>query len=276
MAFLERENGRRVYYEDNGSGERAVILVHGWGMSLRMWDYTLPALTAAGYRVVALDHRGCGQSDKDFADMGIDAIAGDVQALVSELGLQRVILNGWSLGGAVVVAAAAGLGDACGGLVLTCGATPAYLQKPDFPYGGTEDALAATLEALAADRAAFLMALSEGVCAAEVSPAVTNWMWQSFMDASPMAARALAELGPLDQRALLASLSVPILAFVGGKDGVVDPAVCRSVAEFNPGAEVMEFPDAGHAPFIEETARYNRELLHFLDKHLGSPARETT
>jgi non-heme chloroperoxidase len=275
MAHLQREDGRQVYYESYGSGDSAVVLVHGWGMSLRLWDYTLPALTAAGYRVVALDHRGCGQSDKDFVDMGIEAIAGDVQALVRELGLQRVVLNGWSLGGAVVVAAAAGLGSTCSGLVLTCAATPAYLQKPDFPHGGTEEALAATLEAMAADRAAFLMALSEGVCAAEVSPSVTNWMWQIFMDASPMAAQALAELGPLDQRALLASLSAPILAFVGGRDEVVDPAVCRSVAQFNPGAEVMEFPDAGHAPFIEESARYNRELLQFLDKHLGSPVKET-
>ena len=275
MANLQREDGRQVYYESYGSGDTAVVLVHGWGMSLRMWDYTLPALTAAGYRVVALDHRGCGQSDKDFADLGIDAIAGVVQALVRELGLARVVLNGWSLGGAVVVAAAAGLGSTCSGLVLTCAATPAYLQKPDFPHGGTEEALAATLEAMAADRAAFLMALAEGVCAAEVSPAVTNWMWQIFMDASPMAAQALAELGPLDQRAVLASLSVPILAFVGGMDAVVDPAVCRSVVEFNPGAEVMEFPEAGHAPFIEESGRYNRELLQFLDNHLGSPVKET-
>ena len=53
------------------------------------------------------------------------------------------------------------------------------------------------------------------------------------------------------------------------KDQVVDPAVCRSVVEFNPGATVVEFPDAGHAPFIEEPARYNRELLDFLGEHLG-------
>ena len=77
MAYLEREDGHRVYYEDNGSGEVAVVLIHGWGMSLRMWDYSLPRLLGAGYRVVALDHRGCGQTDRDFDDLGIDAIAGD-------------------------------------------------------------------------------------------------------------------------------------------------------------------------------------------------------
>lgn len=268
MAFLERENGHRVYFEDNGSGDRAVVLIHGWGMSLRLWDYSLPALLAAGYRVVALDHRGCGQSDKDFSDMSIDAVAADVAALVGHLGLARVALNGWSLGGAVAVEAAASLGPACAALVLTCAATPAYLQKQDFPHGGTEDALAGTLEAMAEDRVNFLRALSEGVCASEVSEATVQWMWQIFMDASPLAARTLAELGPLDQRDTLAGLSVPILSFVGGRDEVVDPAVCRSVADYHPNTHTVEFDSAGHAPFLEERAGYHQALVEFLDQHL--------
>ncbi len=268
MAYLERENGRSIYYEDNGSGERAIVLIHGWGMSLRMWDTTLPALLGAGYRVVALDHRGCGQSDKDFADMSIKAIAGDVVALVEALGLSGVALNGWSLGGAVAVEAAASLGDACSALVLTCAATPAYLQKPDYPHGGTEADLAGTLEAMAADRANFLRALSEGVCAVETSEATIQWMWQIFMDASPMAARSLAELGPLDQRATLAALKVPALSFVGGGDQVVDPAVCRSVADYHEDTRTVEFEHVGHAPQIEEPAGYQEALIAFLDEKL--------
>jgi len=264
MAYLEREAGRRIYFEDYGSAPDAVVLVHGWGMSLRTWDYTLPALLSAGHRVVTLDHRGCGQSDKDFADVGIEAIAGDVVALVAHLGLRSVVLNGWSLGGAVVVAAAARLGERCRGLVLTCGAAPAYLQKPGFPQGGTEDAMAATLAALTSDRANFLHALSQGVCAVDVGEPVVRWMWQIFMDSSPSAVATLAELGPLDQRDMLASLDIPILSVVGGRDGVVDPAVCRSVPGFNARARLAEFPECGHAPQVEDPARYNETLLAFI------------
>lgn len=268
MAYLERENGHRVYYEDSGTGDRAVLLVHGWGMSLRLWDYTVPALLSAGFRVVCLDHRGCGQSDKDFDDMGINAIAADVVALVEQLGLNRVLLNGWSLGGAVVVEAAAALGSTCSGLALTCGATPAYLQKADFPRGGTEEALAETLGAMSADRVNFLRALSEGVCATEVSEATVQWMWQIFMDASPQAAQALGELGPLDQRATLSALDMPILSFVGGQDAVVDPAVCRSVGDYNPNTRTVEFEHAGHAPFIEAKEDYESELINFASECL--------
>ena len=268
MAYLERENGRRVYYEDNGSGDNAVILIHGWGMSLRMWDCSLPALLEAGYRVVSLDHRGCGQSDKDFGDMSIGAVAGDVVALVESLGLTRVALNGWSLGGAVAIEAASSLGASCAAVILTCGATPAYLQKADYPHGGTEEALAGTLEAMAADRVNFLRALSEGICARETSEAAIQWMWQIFMDASPLAARTLAELGPLDQRDTLANLEQPILSFVGGCDQVVDPAVCRSVADYHGNTRVVEFEAAGHAPQLEEPEGYHEAMIAFLNENL--------
>ena len=265
MAYLERENGQQVYFEDNGSGDRAIILIHGWGMSLRLWDYTLPSLVQAGYRVIALDHRGCGTSDKDLADRSISALADDGVALAGHLGLERVALNGWSLGGAVAVEAAAALQSRCSALVLTCAATPCYLQKPDFPHGGTEEAMAETLEAMSADRVNFLRALSEGVCAKEVSESMVQWMWGSFLDASPLAARSLAQLGPLDQRATLAGLSMPALSFVGSLDAVVDPAVCRSVADYHPNTQTVEFEHAGHAPFIEESAGYNDALIEFLN-----------
>ncbi len=268
MSSLAREDGRQVYFEDYGSGDSAVLLVHGWGTSVRAWDYTLPLLADAGHRVVLFDHRGCGQSDKDFNDMGIEAIAGDAVALVEYLGLQRVVLNGWSLGGAVAVAAAERLGERCRGVVLTCGATPCYLQKADYPYGGTEEALAETLAAMAADRVNFLAALSAGVCASEVSQQVVDWMWDMFLQSSPLAARSLAQLGPLDQRATLAALQVPVLSFVGAQDAVVDPAVCRSVADHAADVRVVECPASGHAPFIDEGQLYHRELLDFIAAHL--------
>ncbi|MEH6581230.1 MAG: alpha/beta hydrolase [Halioglobus sp.] len=268
MGYLAREDGKQVYFEDYGTGDDAIVLVHGWGMSLRVWDYSLPALVDAGHRVVLLDHRGCGQSSKDFADMGIQAIAGDVVSLVEHLGLKRVVLNGWSLGGAVVVAAAAQLQARCAGLVLTCGATPCYLQQDDFPHGGTTDALAETLSAMAADRVNFLAALSGGVCASDVSQQVVDWMWGIFLQASPLAAQALAQLGPLDQREQLSALEVPILSFVGAKDAVVDPEVCRSVQRYNNNVTTVECTESGHAPFIDEGELYHRTLLEFLSDRM--------
>ncbi|MDA1073595.1 MAG: alpha/beta hydrolase [Proteobacteria bacterium] len=268
MSYLATHDGGNVYYENYGSGQSAIILVHGWGMSVRTWDHVLPDLVTSGYRVVLLDHRGCGQTDKDFADMSINAIAGDVVALARQLDLTRVVLNGWSLGGAVVVSAAAALKQACVGLVLTGGASPVYTQKPDFPHGGTNDDMQATLAALAQDRVNFLNGLAKIICAKPVSPAIENWFEQIFLQSSPMAAQTLGELAVLDQRELLAGLTMPILSFVGDQDGFVAPDICRWVGRNNPNAQVVEFEGVGHAPFIEAQQDYLAALNNFLKQHL--------
>lgn len=272
MSHLTREDGKKIYFEDHNLADSAngsaVVLVHGWGASVQIWDYTLPSLVAAGHRVVLLDHRGCGQSSKDFADMSIEAIASDVVALVEHLDLASVVLNGWSLGGAVVVAAATQLGEICQGLVLTCGATPCYLQKADYPHGGTDQNLADTLAAMDADRVNFLAGLSAGVCASEVSPQVVDWIHQMFLKTTPLAAKTLGALGPLDQRAEMAALPMPILGFVGGQDAIVDPAVCRSVADYAANVTLVECTTSGHAPFIEQGELYHSELLSFIAKQI--------
>lgn len=268
MAYLKRENDRNIYYEDNGSGATAIILIHAWGMNLRAWDGTIPHLLDAGHRVVTLDHRGCGQSDKDFDDMSINAIASDVVALVAELGLTKVILNGWSIGGAVAIEAASILKSTCSGLALTCPAAPVYLQKDDFPHGGTEEVLSGTLAALKADRPNFLKDLARGIYAAEVSENVIDWTWGLFMAASPMTANTLAELGPLDQRAKLSALNIPMISFVGSHDALADPAVGRSIADFNSDTRIVELEHSGHVPLIEEAEKYHLELLSFAQAQL--------
>ena len=264
MAYLAVEGDRRIYYERYSGARRPVVLVHGWGMSARVWDLTLPALLDAGHQVVSLDHRACGSSDKDFDDTSIDAVGSDVVRLVEELGLDGVVLNGWSLGGAVVVDAAAKLGNRLGGLVLTGGATPRYLQGDGFPHGGTPDVFSQTLTALRDTRPEFLYALSQGVCHAEVGQATINWMWSIFMQTSANADATLAGLGDLDQRDILAKITVPTLLCHGAHDAIVSHDIGAAAADLLPEGRLVTFDNSGHAPFLEETARYRDELIGFI------------
>ena len=267
MSYLETECGRSVFFEDYSANEASaptMVLVHGWGMSTQCWDPILPALIAAGMRVIALDHRSCGQSDKTFDDVSIGAIAGDIVNLADHLQLNNVILNGWSLGGAVVVEAAARLGDRCAGLVLTGGATPVYTQKPDFPHGGTAEDVAGTVQAYQSNRIDFLHGLSQIVCVKEVGANVENWFYQIFLQASPSAGATLGELANSDQRETLMELNVPILSIFGSEDGFVAPAICRWVGENHPRARNVEFEGVGHAPFIEDRESYLAALIEFV------------
>jgi non-heme chloroperoxidase len=263
MGYLKVEGERRIYFEDHHGDKLPVLLVHGWGMSCRVWDTTTAALSDAGHRVVCFDQRGCGASDKDFVTVSVDGGAGDIVRLVESLGLRKVVLNGWSLGGALAAAAADKLGSRCAGLVLTGGATPRYVQADDFPYGGAPGSVAATVAALRANRTPFLHGLARAVCARDPGDGVIDWLWQIFQQSSPVADAGLAELDHLDQRALLARLEVPVLVFVGSEDGFVAPDIGRVAADMTSG-KLVELEGCGHAPFLEEGERYRRELHDFL------------
>ncbi len=268
MAYLTID-AQRMYYEHHrpaaATSKPTVILSHGFGMAARAWDNTTAWLTDRGYPVVVYDHRNCGQSDKDFADVSIEALGRDVVALCDALNLSRVVLNGWSLGGAVVVAAAGELGSRLAGLVLTGGATPRYTQADGFPHGGTGDDVAATVAALRADRVNFLKGLYfEGVFAKPVSDDIKHWCWQLALQASPGADASLGALASIDQRPIMQQLAAPALIIVGTDDGVVPADIGRAGAAMLSNATLVEMTGCGHAPFLEDTEAYHRVLDDFL------------
>ncbi|MBV1687965.1 alpha/beta hydrolase [Novosphingobium sp. G106] len=263
MAYLDTGRGR-VYYEHHAGEKLPVLLIHAWAMSTRVWDSTLSALQEAGHSVVAFDHRGCSQSDKDFDDFSIGAVAGDAVAICDGLGLEKVAVNGWSLGGAVATEVAHRIGGRCAGLILTCGASPRYTQAEGFPHGGTADDVRATVAAIRPDRASFFHGISRAVCARPVGEAVLDWMWSVFMEAAPGADRTLGELATIDQRDILAALDVPLLSIVGSDDVFTPPGIGEFAAQIAKRPRLVRFEDCGHGPMFEEYDRYCAELLGFL------------
>jgi len=258
MAFIEVEDGGRVYFEHRRGAKRPVLLIHGWGMSCRVWDATVDVLVDAGHATIAFDHRGCGSSDKDLADISIEAIAADGIAICDRLGLDGVVVNGWSLGGAVATRVAAQLGPRCAGLVHTCAASPTY--------GSTPDEIRATEAAYRADRATFLKNLAGAACVKPVDAAVVDWMWSIFMQQGSGAIRALHGLGDIDQRAMLAALTVPTLVIRGSADAIVSPEVGALAAATARDAELVTLDGVGHAPFVEDFAGYHEALLSFVGR----------
>jgi non-heme chloroperoxidase len=264
MAYLERD-GKQVYYEHHrGSGGRPIVLVHGWGATSECWDTTLTALLGAGHEVALIEHRACGRTDKDFDDVSVGAIASDVVALVRHLGLDRPVLNGWSLGGAVVVAAAAELGDEISGVVLTGGASPRYTATDGWPYGGSAADTEAVIGALAADRAATFRGITAAAVAKPLSDDLMQGLWLQFMKTGARASDTIRSLIDVDQREILAGLSVPVLSLHGTDDAFVPFAGAKAGIELCRDGRLVEFAGVGHSPFLEDPETYRAELLRFL------------
>jgi pimeloyl-ACP methyl ester carboxylesterase len=101
MPRLKAADGCELYYEDEGSGD-AVVLVHGAVSSARCFDSHIPALSAAGFRVIAPDLRGMGRSGR-FTVIPPTAWRDDLLNVIDELGLERVHLCGTSLGARIAL-----------------------------------------------------------------------------------------------------------------------------------------------------------------------------
>lgn len=265
MGMLQAdEAGREIYYEHYRGSGTPVVLIHGWAMSCRVWDNVTRFLVEAGHEVVCFDQRGCGRSDKDFEDVSIAASVSDVMKLLEALGIEGAVLNGWSLGGAIAVGAAAELGPKCKGVILTCGATPRYEQAEDFPYGVPPGGVAATVDAFNESRFAFLHQLAQGVCVKDPGEGVVDWLASLFKECGPLVGATISELGTIDQRETMKSLSVPVLNIIGSKDSIADPEVGRAADKLLQHGMLVDFEDCGHAPFLEDFPRYRDEVLRFL------------
>ena len=87
MSFVTTRDGTRLRASDRGAGP-AVVLVHGWKMSHRIWDRTVASLEDR-YRVVSFDLRGMGESDKPGSRYDFDELASDLGEVIDQLGLAR-------------------------------------------------------------------------------------------------------------------------------------------------------------------------------------------
>jgi non-heme chloroperoxidase len=265
LSYLNVDGDRRIYYEDHTGSGRPIVLIHGWGVSTRCWDTTLPTLVAHGNRVVSVDLRCNGKSDKDFDDVKVATLAGDVVAVVDKLGLEGPVLNGWSAGGAVVTEAAAKLGGRLGGLVLTGAASPRYTVGDGWEWGGTPEEVKATVDAIRADRPTALAGVAAAVCHNDPGPAVISYMLEMFLEAGPMGDDWLLDLAVVDQREQLKAISAPAVSMAGRHDAFVPYGGQARAVELLPNATLVTFEESGHAPFLEEGEKYRKALLDFLD-----------
>jgi pimeloyl-ACP methyl ester carboxylesterase len=91
-------DGINLRYLDVGSGDPSLVFIHGWCCNQSMWGDQIEAF-APNHRIIAVDLRGHGESDKPDQDYTIDQFADDMAWLIREIGLDRPVLIGHSMGG---------------------------------------------------------------------------------------------------------------------------------------------------------------------------------
>jgi pimeloyl-ACP methyl ester carboxylesterase len=93
-------NGQRIAYADYGEGDRVLVLVHGLLMNRHMYDHLAPEMASRGFRVITVDLLGHGASDMptDMRAYNMSTFADQLATVIDELGLDRPVVGGTSLG----------------------------------------------------------------------------------------------------------------------------------------------------------------------------------
>ena len=145
-----------LYYEDHGTGD-PVVLIHGWPLSGASWERQVQVLIDAGHRVITYDRRGFGNSDRPISGYDYDTFVQDLHILVNRLGLQEMVLVGFSMGGGEVARYIGLYGSGRVKKAVFISSIPPFLLKTaDNPAGVDGSVFEGMMQGVIADRPAFL------------------------------------------------------------------------------------------------------------------------
>lgn len=243
-------DGFDLAFIDEGEGD-PIVLIHGFA-STHIVNWVAPGwvktLTEAGYRVIALDNRGHGQSTKSHnpEDYRLDKMSADVIALLDHLGIERAHLMGFSMGARITAVIAIRYPERVGSVVL------GGLGSGMVEGVGEWDIIAEAL--LAEDPASITHARGK--------------MFRNFADKTGSDRQALAACISRTRELLtpeqIASIQSPVLVAVGDRDDIGGDA--HSLARLIPNGEGFTIEGRDHMLSVGDKT-FKAKVVEFLLKH---------
>ncbi|MEV6825410.1 alpha/beta hydrolase [Amycolatopsis sp. NPDC051102] len=249
MPFMEIDH-TRLHYEDAGTGP-ALLFLHGWGTSSRVWQSCLPDLVR-DHRVITLDWRGCGRSDHPAEGNTIARIAADVAGLVERLGIIPAVV-GSSIGGVFATELALARPELVERVVAV--GSPGY-----WPGTGMLDKVHDLRKRLVDDRAGTLEDWVPNWFAPGTARGLVDWTIRQLLDSGVYIDELFTECTTYDPRPRLADLAVPITYLHGELDAEIPLEVPRTCAARTPGARVHVLAGCGHLPHQEKPRAFTAAL----------------
>ncbi|MGA2502897.1 MAG: alpha/beta hydrolase [Anaerolineales bacterium] len=249
------------YLDSNPAGNPVVLLLHGLGADANSWILQIPALSTAGFRPIAVDIPGFGQSPFDGNGWSIRRVAADMADLLEELQSGPAHIVGLSLGGTV-----------------------AQQFAMDNPLLTRKLVLVSTFAVLRPDNLSgwyyfiqrFILVYTHGlpaqakVVAQRIFPDPRDEQVRKILVETISRAdlrvyrKAMASLGLFNSVNRLIEIKAPTLVVTGAEDTTVNPARQRLLVDGIPNARQVIVPNAGHAVPVDQRERFNKELLEFL------------
>ncbi|HKS43663.1 MAG TPA: alpha/beta hydrolase [Amycolatopsis sp.] len=261
---VSRINGINLGYDVYGTGP-SVLLIPGTGARGAIFRaHQVPALVAAGYRVITVDNRGVPPSDRCPEGFTLDDLVRDAAALIETLDAGPCRVVGFSLGAIVTQELLLARPDLVRQAVLM--ATRARTDALGAAHAEAELAMFdAGVKLLPRYEAAMRVYQSFSRRTRRDDQQVRNWLdlFEMSIENSTQS-RSQLELDQIpDRRAEYREIGTETLVLAFGEDVLTSPDLCREVAEAIPGAVYREIDGCGHFGLVEEPESVNRAIVEF-------------
>lgn len=260
---------RTVAYLDSAPGDstrRTYVLLHAFPLGANLWEPQMRSIPA-GWRLVTPDLRGFGGSTEldSLSAISMSDYAEDVADLLQELGVERAVIGGLSMGGYAAFALYQFAPQLFEGLVLAD--TRATADSPDA-RANRRNMLALVDREGPSGVARDMMPKLLGKTTLETNPSAEATVRRLIKQQSPVSIRSAIHrmMHRPDVTAILPTIHVPTLVIVGDEDELTPPDDSRRIAEAVPGATLVIIPGAGHLSSLEQPDAFNAALTGFLAK----------
>jgi len=267
--YIKVEPNVRLHITDAGEG-KPIVLIHGWPLSDEMFEYQYNDLINKNFRVIGITLRGFGKSDKPYGAYDYNVHVADINKVLRKLDIKDAVLVGFSMGGAIAVRYVSEFkGAHVSKLVLAGAAAPIWTQRNDFPYNLPKKAVDDLIKLNYQDRPQLLSNFAKIFSATETSlnEGIGNWLNGIGLSASSYAtAQCLIALRDTDLRSDLSKIAIPTLIMHGKKDKICSFDLAEQMKAGIINSHLVAFENSGHSLFLEETHKFNTELIKFAGK----------
>ena len=258
MPFVEND-GVKIFWDAQGSGA-PLLLIMGLGWPASSWYRTRPALNQ-GYRTIAFDNRGVGQSAVPPGPYTMAQMASDAAAVLKAAGVNTAHILGVSMGGMIAQEFALQYPKKARSLILGCtaaGGPQAVQAKPEaiqvlMSRGANPEAFAAAMNPFIYDAGTPNMRIEEDLQARR------KW----FPTPDAYSAQLQAILG-WEAYSRISQIEAPTLVVHGANDRLVPPENAKLIAQRIPGAKLVIIPNASHIFNTDQTEAAHAAILEFL------------
>ncbi len=267
MFFISsNDNAKIAVYDLNSEGIKTIILVHGWPLSHKMFEYQIPSLLHSGYRIISIDLRGFGNSDVTSFGYNYNQFATDLYCVIYSLNLTNFDLLGFSMGGAIVTRyMQLYRGYGVRKLCLCDAAVPSYCKSINNPYGQSIESTNKLINLGYNDRPALNEYFGSIFFYKQHSNPFKNWMQNLNNSASGLG--EMSSLIALKNENVfndLKHIHVQTGIFHGKEDKICPFEMAKIMNNSINNSIIFAFEKAGHGAFYDAKDRFNKKLVEFL------------